>query len=351
MTVRVPIYDNNRRRSPQPSFGNRLWKRLRTLLLLLLILAGAAVYMTQPLLPVERDETRDGAPGGVDPGRLRRHVAELATKLAPRDCGHAKNLDLAAQYVFDRFADAGLSPSFQGFEADGKSWRNVVASIGPASGAGTDVVVVGAHYDAFGPGIGADDNASGVAGLIELAPRLEAAQGTARIELVAFSLEEPPFFRTRSMGSRVHAASLQKSGVHVRAMVCLEMIGCFRDGDGSQSYPAPGLGLLYPSRGDFIAVVGCLGEASLVRTVKRAMAQATDLPVRSINAPGVVPGVDFSDHLNYWAAGFDAVMVTDTAFFRNENYHRASDTPDTLDYARMAKVVEGVCAAVAALAK
>jgi Zn-dependent M28 family amino/carboxypeptidase len=235
----------------------------------------------------------------------------------------------------------------------------VVASIGTASekgggaegGAGDDVVVVGAHYDAFGPAVGADDNASGVAGLLELAPRLKDAHGSARIELVAYTLEEPPYFRTRSMGSRVHAAALQKSGAKVRAMVCLEMIGFFSDEDGSQRYPLPGLGLLYPSRGDFIALVGCLGEAGLVRTIKRAMAQACDLPVRSINAPRFVPGIDFSDHLNYWDAGFDAVMVTDTAFYRNANYHKASDTLETLDYERMAKVVEGVRAAVVELAR
>jgi hypothetical protein len=134
-------------------------------------------------------------------------------------------------------------------------------------------------------------------------------------------------------------------------MVCLEMIGFFSDADGSQRFPLPGLGLLYPTRGDFITVVGGLGEAGLVRTVKRAMAQASDLPVRSINAPSFLPGVDFSDHLNYWEFGFDAVMVTDTAFYRNANYHQATDTAATLDFARMAKVVEGVRAAVVALAK
>jgi hypothetical protein len=129
------------------------------------------------------------------------------------------------------------------------------------------------------------------------------------------------------------------------------MIGFFSDAAGSQDYPLLGLGLIYPSRADFIAVVGCVGQTSLVRTVKRAMAQASDLPVWSINAPRFVPGIDLSDHLNYWGAGFDAVMVSDTAFFRNANYHRATDTADQLDYVRMAKVVSGVAAAVAELAK
>lgn len=349
MTVRMPIYDNDRRRTRRPGFGRRLLRALRVPLLLLLLVAAAAWYTTQPLFRVEPS----GAALSVDAAQLRRHVEQLSKKLAPRDAAHPKNLDLAAEYVQQRFVEAGLAATFQSFEVEGKSWRNVVASIGASSdaGAGDDVVVVGAHYDAFGPAVGADDNASGIAGLLELAPRLKDAHGSARIELVAYTLEEPPYFRTRAMGSRVHAAGLQKSGAKVRAMVCLEMIGFFSDADGSQRYPLPGLSLLYPSRGDFIALVGCLGEAGLVRTIKRAMAQASDLPVRSINAPRFVPGLDLSDHLNYWDAGFDAVMVTDTAFYRNANYHEASDTLETLDFERMAKVVEGVRAAVVELAR
>ena len=152
------------------------------------------------------------------------------------------------------------------------------------------------------------------------------------------------------MGSRVHAEGLRQAGVDVRAMLSLEMIGCFRDDPGSQEYPVSELGLVYPSAGSFIAVVGCLGQASLVRRVKRAMAESMSVPVRSINAPRLVPGIDFSDQLNYWDAGYAAVMITDTAFYRNPRYHRAEDTPDTLDYRRMAQVVEGVHAAVGALA-
>jgi len=138
--------------------------------------------------------------------------------------------------------------------------------------------------------------------------------------------------------------------VRVRAMIALEMIGFFSDAPGSQSFPTPLLRPFYPSRGDFITVVGKLGQGRLIRRVKRAMRGASPLDVRSIQAPKAVPGVDFSDHASYWAAGFDAVMVTDTAFYRNPHYHTARDTPDTLDYNRMAMVVEGVRAAVIALA-
>jgi Zn-dependent M28 family amino/carboxypeptidase len=214
------------------------------------------------------------------------------------------------------------------------------------------VVVVGAHYDVCGDQDGADDNASAVAAMLELARLLAERRPTVarRIDLVAFTLEEPPFFRTDDMGSAVHARSLRQRGVRVAAMVCLEMVGFFSDRPHSQGFPVPGLSLLYPSTGDFVAVVGNLGSRRLTREIKTRMAGACAVPVHSINAPAVVPGVDFSDHLNFWLEGFPAVMITDTAFYRNPNYHLPSDTAETLDYDRMTEVVKGLYSAVCALA-
>jgi Zn-dependent M28 family amino/carboxypeptidase len=172
-----------------------------------------------------------------------------------------------------------------------------------------------------------------------------------RVELVAFALEEMPFFGTGAMGSAVHAASLRASGRRVRAMICLEMLGCFDDRRGSQRFPFPLLRLFYPSRGNFIAVVGNAGGIGIVRRVKRSMRAGSNLPVHSINAPAIVPGVDLSDHRSYWREGFPAVMITDTAFYRNDRYHSAADTPETLDYPRMAEVVRGAWNAVVDLAR
>jgi hypothetical protein len=315
----------------------------RTAAVLIALVGGVSVYVTQPLGCI-----RSHAPARrVDPVRLAEHVRTLAETMAPRDADHPENLARAAEYVRAQLALRLGEAELQPFTADGRSAHNVRAFAGPKGGAR---IVVGAHYDAADPGIGADDNASGVAGLIELAGLLAGAELRTRVELVAFALEEPPYFRTRSMGSFVHAQALRSEGVPVVAMLCLEMIGCFRDEPGSQSYPVPGLAWLYPSAGNFVAIVGCMGGAGLVRRVKGAFAEASSVPVRSINAPRFVPGVDFSDHLEYWDAGFDAVMITDTAFYRNPRYHEASDVPATLDYPRMAAVVEGVYAAVRSLA-
>ena len=301
---------------------------------LTILLAGAVTYLTQPVFP-----SRVGGPQpSVDPIRLKTHVATLAA-MAPRDWEHVENLDRAAEYIRSEFAKAGGRVSEQTFGAKNRSYRNIVVRFGPESG---ERVVVGAHYDAFREFPGADDNASGVAALIELAFLLGRDPPTTAVELVAFTLEEPPFFRSNQMGSAVHAAELAAQHTTVRAMLCLEMVGYFSDNPDSQKYPVSGMGLLYPSRGNFVAVVGSTTDVRLTRRVKTAMLEAGDLPVYSINAPALIAGIDFSDHLNYWEHGFPAVMVTDTAFYRNPGYHTPLDTPEKLDYARLSKVVQQV---------
>jgi Zn-dependent M28 family amino/carboxypeptidase len=284
----------------------------------------------------------------VSPERLEAHVRSLAQRFVPRDYTHPENLDRAAAYIRTEFTRAGGATAEQPYDAGGRSYRNVVASFGPESG---ERIVVGAHYDVDGELPGADDNASGVAGLIELAYLLGRSLPRMRVELVAYSLEELPFFGTPYMGSAVHARSLKEQRAEVRAMVSLEMIGYFSNESGTQQFPLEALRPFYPSTGNFIAIVGKPGQTSLVRKIKRAMRSATPLPVHSINAPRWVPGVDFSDHVSYWDAGYAAVMITDTAWYRNPNYHTARDTAETLDYVRMALVVQGVDAAVRAIAR
>jgi len=275
---------------------------------------------------------------------LEAHVRALVS-FSPRDETHPESLDRTAAWIRRELQEAGGKVEDQAFEAKGAVYRNVLAHFGPAT---RERIVVGAHYDAAGPYPGADDNASGVAGLIELARLLGEVPPQIHVELVAFTLEEPPSFTTPAMGSAIHAASLKERGIPIRAMIALEMIGYFTDVPGSQEYPLSILKLFYPTRGNFIGVVGKLGQGALVRRIRNAMRRASPLPVHSISAPRWLPGVDFSDHRSYWAAGYDAVMITDTAFYRNPNYHAADDTQETLDYERMAMVVKGVYSAVMA---
>jgi len=304
------------------------------------VLALLSAYLTQPLIGSVAHVDR-GFP--VDPRRLETHVRTLTQDFGPRDVAHPQNLDRCAEYIRSEFERAGGQTSDQPFERGGVTYRNVIAAFGPET---AGLVVVGAHYDTAGPRPGADDNASGVAGLIELAGLLGRSTLAMRVELVAYALEEPPVFRTKEMGSAVHARTLASRGTNVRAMIGLEMIGFFSDAPGSQTFPIGALGLFYPGTGNFIAVVGCVGGGNLVRRVKRAMKESSSLPVHSINAPSSVPGIDFSDHLNYWEEGYPAVMVSDTSFYRNRNYHTPGDTADTLDYRRMSQVVIGVHSAV-----
>lgn len=238
----------------RPRRPRLLVRGLRVAVVLLLLVGAVLWYVTQPLLSVSPVAVM----ALVDPANLERHVRVLAEDCAPRDARHPENLERAARYVQAELAARLGAAELQPFEAGGRTHYNVSARAGPARGMR---LVVGAHYDAAEPGIGADDNASGVAGLIELAALLAAEEPAVTVELVAFALEEPPYFRTRSMGSRVHAEGLRRDGVDVRAMLALEMIGCFRDDPGSQEYPVSELGLVYPSAGNFIAVVGCLGHA------------------------------------------------------------------------------------------
>ncbi len=311
------------------------------------LLFGGWFMMTQPFFfaPDSSGASSNAGTKNSMPDRLKTHVQMLSETLAPRDYSHPQNLDRVAKYIEGEFERAGARVEQQPFDVQGVTYRNVRAFFGPDS---KDRVIIGAHYDAAGPLPGADDNASGVAGLIELAHLLRNTPLKTSVELVAYTLEEPPFFATSQMGSAVHAASLKQKNVPVRLMMGLEMIGYFTDEPDSQRYPVAAMKLMYPTVGNYIAIVGKTGQGGVVRRVKKAMQGASSLPVHSVNAPPSLPGIDLSDHRNYWNAGYEAVMITDTSFFRNDRYHTAQDTPDSLDYQRMAMVVQGVYAVVKA---
>ena len=323
-----------------------------TVTVLISLLAVALIALVvQPLVsPIPSQ------PPEVDVARLAAHVRRLSVDFYPRSYDRPKNLNLAAQYIYDELKAAGAEVSLQDVVVEEATYRNVIARFAPKAG---PLLVIGAHYDSFGDSNveaeatgstlkthtpGADDNASGVAGLIELARLLGRKPPTRAIELVAYTLEEPPHYDTGHMGSVWHARSLAAAKREVQLMLSLEMIGYFTDQPASQQYPVPGMAHLYSDRGDFITLVGKLSDFNSIRKAKALMTGATNLPVYSINSPTLLQGIDFSDHRSYWHEGFPALMVTDTAFFRNPNYHDAGDTYEKLDYRRMAKVVKAVYA-------
>ena len=324
----------------------RRWRRsgLRVAAAVSIVVGVAAWVIRQPVW-----SQHPASPARVDPARLEAHVRFLSQECFPRHSLARENQGKAIAYIADHLRAAGGRVAMQEFSTPAGSYQNVVAHFGPEEGRR---FVVGAHFDSCGVQPGADDNASGVAGLLELAVLL--GRETAlpvHFELVAYNLEEPPFFAGPYMGSAVHARTLRAQHVPVALMLSLEMIGCFRDERGSQSYPMPLLSLMYPSRANFIAIVGRWDQRAVVGAFKRACMGAADIPVVSIAAPSFVPAIDFSDHRNYWAEGFPALMITDTAFLRNPRYHQPTDTYNTLDYRRMAEVVRLLHAGLLEFAK
>ncbi|MBF9222842.1 M28 family peptidase [Hymenobacter ruricola] len=285
----------------------------------------------------------------ADQVRLHSDVQFLTGLQPARNCHNLQSLNQAADYIKGCFEKLSGHVSEQAFTADGRRYRNIITSFGPAEAAR---IVIGAHYDVCGDQPGADDNASAVAGLLETARLVHQNQPPLkyRLDFVAYPNEEPPYFATDYMGSAVHAKSLHAANVQVRAMLCYEMIGYFSDQPNSQSFPNEALAKLYPSTGNFIVVVGKTGQEKFTQQVQSLMQpHAGRLDVQRINLPESMGLAGLSDHRNYWRHGYDAVMINDTSFLRNPNYHQKTDTIDTLDFPRMAQVVNGVYGALLGL--
>lgn len=281
--------------------------------------------------------------------RLRKHVYQLVDSTGYRNHQDTVALNKAAAYIHREFAKITKETYTQTFTVKENRYHNVYASFGDPN---APRIIIGAHYDVQGNKPGADDNASGVAGLLELARMLDAADKSKwdmRIDLVAYSLEEPPYFGTKHMGSSVHATALFNNKTPVVGMVCLEMIGYFDDERGSQDYPIGLMKLFYGSKGDYITVTRKMGNGRFPRLFTKGFKKAGGVRTKVFKGPRWVKGVDFSDHRNYWKYGWPALMITDTAFYRNKNYHTKDDTPETLDYFRMASVVNKVYSAITSL--
>ena len=280
--------------------------------------------------------------------RLRSHVRALAGDIGERNVWRPHALRAAADYIRGELARLGHAVVPQTYRTHGVACDNLEVTISGATQA-REIVLTGAHYDTVPGSPGANDNASGVAALIEIARLLQGARLPRTVKLVAFVNEEPPFFFFGNMGSKVYAQAARRRGDDIRVMLALEMLGCYATQAGSQRYP-PLLRWFYPDRGDFIAFVSNLRSRRALRAVATAFRAHCDFPVESLASPAFVPGVAWSDHLSFWRAGYPGVMVTDTAFYRYPHYHLSSDTPEKLAYADMARVVAGLARTLAALA-
>jgi hypothetical protein len=296
-------------------------------------------------LPPPTDFQRALAP------ELERDVRVLAEAIGERSGRRWAATGRTVQYLRESFAGAGLEPrdhdySLVGFDVVPRT--NVFAEI-RGSDVVDEIVIIGAHYDSVEGSPGANDNATGVAAMLAMARRFARSSPQRTLRFVAFGSEEAPAFGTDDMGSLRYARDCKAKGESVVAMLSLETLGCYSDAPGSQRYPISWLGLVYPSRGEFVAFVGNIASRALVREAIGAFREAVEFPSEGAALPGWIPGVGWSDQWSFWQQGWPAIMVTDTAPFRDPRYHTAADKPDQVDYERLARVVEGLHPVVARL--
>lgn len=269
---------------------------------------------------------------------LHQHVGYLSANIGERHLWKEGSLEKTADYIESVLISSGYSVQRQTYLCYGKRVSNLIVE---KAGSEKKTVVIGAHYDTVPGTPGADDNASAVAGLLELARLHRDRPNRKTLLFVAFANEEPPCFGFSNMGSMVHAKSLKEAGRPVEAMVSLEMIGFFRP-ERIQNYPLPGMNLFYPRTADFIGVVGNFRSSKYVSLFKKGIRKHSAIEARSLTGPEFFGGINLSDHSSFWRHGFKAVMITDTSFFRNPNYHQETDTIDTLNFEKMAGVVKGM---------
>jgi Zn-dependent M28 family amino/carboxypeptidase len=316
--------------------------------LALILLAGCGVKFRMPgksyagelpALTAQEAESRD---------RLATDVNVLGREIGERNVFHPRELEAAARYIEAQFALLGYETGKQEYVVDGQTVRNIDVNV-PGTARADEIVVLGAHYDAVGGAPGANDNASGVAAVLEVARLLKGQPLARTIRYVAFVNEEPPFFKSDQMGSVVYARRCKERDEKIIAMLTPETIGYYSDAKGSQHYPGL-LGMFYPRVGNFIAFVGESESADLVTRCVGSFRSHTKFPSEGGAAPGSIEGVGWSDHWAFQRQGFPALMLTDTAPFRYPHYHTIQDTPDKCDYDRMARVVGGLARVVRELA-
>jgi Zn-dependent M28 family amino/carboxypeptidase len=280
--------------------------------------------------------------------RIREHVVTLAGTIGERNVFRPKALAAARDYIEAVFTQQGYRVARQSYEVYNMACANLQATL-PGGAKREQVLLLGAHYDSVAGSPGADDNASGVAALLEIAGLFATTSPNLTVRLVAFVNEEPPFFMTPHQGSAVYAKAARQRGDDIRLMVSLEMLGCYFDIPGSQHYP-PLLRWFYPERGDFLALISDFRSLAAARHMARVFRAHSDFPLEYAGLFRWFPGVSWSDHLPFWRQGYPAVMATDTAFHRYSYYHTAEDTPDRVNMPKLAEATVALYRCCAAMA-
>lgn len=281
--------------------------------------------------------------------RLQMHVERLAGDIGERNVFASEALQRAAVYIEDEWGTMGYDVERLEYDVSGIRCANLVTTR-KGSARSSEILLLGAHYDSVIGSPGANDNASGVAALLEIARMFQAVEPMLTVRFVAFVNEEPPFFWTHKQGSMVYAEAARRRGDDIRLMASLETIGCYSDQPGSQSYP-PLFRLFYPNRGNFIGIVSDFGSRPAMQRLAEAFRAQSDFPLQTVSTFRFIPGVSWSDHRSFWRHGYPAVMVTDTAFYRYRHYHAPTDTADKLAFPELAQVTLGLFEAFAVLAR
>lgn len=281
---------------------------------------------------------------------IERHVRALADDIGERNVFRPEALRAAENYIEEQWISQGYEVSRQTYDAKGVESSNLEISRA-GSTKPKEIILIGAHYDTVAGSPGANDNGSGVAAMLELSEQFANMETDRTVRFTAFVNEEPPFFNSSLRGSRVYAKMARKRGDKIIGAIILECLGCYSDRPGSQGYPAL-VKMFYPDRGNFIAFVSNIRSRAWLRRVVASFKAGSTFPAESLAVfTPIAPGAAWSDHSSFWEAGYRALMVTDTAFYRYPYYHAVADTPEKLDYVSMARVTEGLRGAAMSLAE
>lgn len=281
---------------------------------------------------------------------LSSHIITLAGQIGERNAMRYENLQRSAKYIEEQFLANGFEVKSVPYQISGNPFRNIEAEI-RGYGESPEVIVFGAHYDSLSGTVGANDNASGVAALLELARMCKSEEYQKTIRFVAFVNEEPPYFKTPQMGSLVYAQQARERGEKIAGMISLETVGYYTDEPSSQKFPLPWLRYFYPRQGNFVAFVGSYKHAALLKKSLGAFRENAVLPSEGLLAPEWLLGVDWSDHWSFWKVGYPAMMVTDTALFRYPYYHTVHDTPEKINYPALSRLTAELKTVVTALGR